>query len=297
MGKNNATLAEPRPSKLSSLVHRLLIDMRVFYVRHVLRRPIWYTDRNNIRMELLPRENLHHYFEHHLLLDDPGSVALLKKIIKPGMTVFDIGAHAGAFSLLVAQLLQGRGVVHAFEPTGNTYRRLLRNIEHNQTLAPSIKTNRVAVTGANGHVTLNTFPPHLSVWNTIGRSVMEDSRGVKVRPSSSELVSAVMVDTYCREQGVQEIDLLKIDVEGFEDEVIAGCRDMISRHAVASVLFEISLAPLESAGKSPHVILRTFAAQGFKLYIIADDGATRQIADIDTFKVPFFANYYGVYTR
>lgn len=285
------------PGKLFSIVKQWFVWVRVILVRYIWRRPIWYKDRNHVVMELLPDENLFYYFSNQLLLDDPGSVALIQKILKPGMTVFDVGAHAGAFSLLVAQQLQGRGAIHAFEPTGATYDRLVRNIERNYTLSPCIKPNRLAVSSMNGTVTLNTFPAHLSVWNTIGKPEMEYGRGIKVMPSSSEEVTSVTVDSYCYERGIEKIDLLKIDVEGFEDEVIAGCETMIRRHAINNVLFEISLAPLEGSGKTPQSILLKFAELGFKLYKIGEDGSLREIDDISCFEVPFFANYLGLYTH
>lgn len=290
-------MASQIQSILLSLPRRVLIRLRILYVRHILRKPFWYTDCNRIRMELLPEENLYYYFTSRQLLDDPGSVALLQRTIKPGMTVFDIGAHAGAFSLLAAQRLQGRGNVHAFEPTSGTYARLMRNIEQNHTLASSIRPNQLAIAGTDGHVTLNTFPAHLSVWNTMGRPEMQDERGLRVMPSTSEVVEAITVDTYCRERGVQKIDLLKIDVEGFEDDVIAGCTQMIRQHAIDNVLFEISLAPLKGTGKSPRTILHMFANLGFQLYQIEEDGSTSEIGNIDNFSTPFFANYFGVYRR
>lgn len=297
MNKRLAKLLRRLPGRLVSMVMGLPVLVYVLYVRHILRKPVWYTDRNKIIMEFLPTENLYHYFRNRLVLDDPGSAALLQRIVKPGMVVFDIGAHAGAFALLAAQCLKGRGAVHAFEPTSSTYERLLRNIAQNGAVGHVIIPNRLAVSSVDGSVTLNTFPAHLSAWNTMGKPEMEYEGGVKIRPSSSEQVTSVMVDSYCREHGVEKIDLLKIDVEGFEDEVIGGSADMIRRHAVGSVLFEISLAPLESTGKTPQSVLRTFADRGFRLYLIAEDGSTQEISDISRFDVPYFANYYGVYTR
>ncbi len=62
---------------------------------------------------------------------EPGTTALFKKLVKEGMTVVDIGAHIGYFSLLAASLVREKGSVFAFEPEPRNYALLVRNIELN----------------------------------------------------------------------------------------------------------------------------------------------------------------------
>lgn len=275
-------------------LRRLPAGLRTFWIRSVYRKAIWYTDRNGITVELLPDDNLPFYFTNRLVFDDIGTINLLRRIIKPGMTVFDVGANWGAFSIFVAQLLKGSGAIHAFEPTTGTYQRLERNVAHLPQLTSQIQINHAAVSSTDGEVVLHTFPPHLSAWNTLGVPTMQIDQNTSIRPTATEIVPAISLDSYASSQGIHKIDLLKIDVEGFEDEVIRGCTRMLAEGSISWVLFEISLAPLNGANKTAQGILRAFEAQGIDIYKIEDSGELTAVGNIDTFAAPYFANYFGV---
>jgi len=281
--------------KAIARARRLPAHLRASWCKYVRRKPFWYTDRNGITLELKPEDNLAVYFRSRLLFDDIGTIALLRRIIKPGLTVLDVGAHMGAFALFVANLLQGRGVVHAFEPTRSSYQRLARNVAYNQRLATNIILNQLAVADTDGELVLHTFPPQYSAWNTLGQPELADEHNRKRTPTATEKVRSVTVDAYCRSRFIERVDLLKIDVEGFEDNVIHGCSELLRQAAIPWVIFEISLAPLKGSNKTPGGILTTFAQLGFTLFRIEEDGALSPVGAIDRFEAPFFANYFGVH--
>lgn len=268
--------------------------LRAAWVRYVSRRPFWYTDRNGITLELLPADNLTAYLSQRMLFDDAGTAALLARVVRPGMTVFDVGAHTGAFALLAARYLGEAGAVHAFEPAAATFGRLARNLAHSPRLAARVVANRIAVAAADGELVLHTFPPEYSAWNSFGQPRLLDDRRRPRSPTGSELVRTVTVDSYCRERGVARVDLLKIDVEGFEDDVARGCAAMLARDAIPWVIFEISLAPLDGAGKTPRGILQAFRDLGFALYLIGPAGELAPVGPLEQFAAPYFANYFGV---
>ena len=60
---------------------------------------------------------------------EPELVSLLKKTLKPGMTVLDLGANIGYFSVISAALVGQNGQVHAFEPMPQNLLRLRKNLE------------------------------------------------------------------------------------------------------------------------------------------------------------------------
>src|ERR1035441_6724268 len=62
---------------------------------------------------------------------EPETKALLGSLIRPGMTVFDIGAHVGHYTLLAARIVGPTGRVYAFEPEPENFALLKRNVELN----------------------------------------------------------------------------------------------------------------------------------------------------------------------
>ncbi|MGB7846092.1 MAG: FkbM family methyltransferase [Candidatus Acidiferrum sp.] len=68
-----------------------------------------------------------------LVLDryEPGTTRLFERILRPSMTMVDIGAHAGYFSLIGASLVGASGTVYAFEPFPQSFQQFQRNIALN----------------------------------------------------------------------------------------------------------------------------------------------------------------------
>jgi predicted methyltransferase len=62
---------------------------------------------------------------------EPETSALMKRIIREGMTVFDLGAHVGYYTLLAAEQVGVTGHVFAFEPDPENYAVLIKNVELN----------------------------------------------------------------------------------------------------------------------------------------------------------------------
>jgi len=143
--------------------------------------------------------------------------ALCMKIAKPGDTVLDIGANLGVVALNLARLVGPRGAVHAFEP----------NPRMTQLLALAIARNRyehlhlhpLALGSQDGSLELHIPPNNAGQGSFIYHKnlVGHDVATTPVR-TLNEVV---------REQGIRRIRLIKIDVEGFEDEVLMGGMDVL----------------------------------------------------------------------
>ena len=79
---------------------------------------------------------------------------LWKNLIKRDMTVFDIGANAGIYSMIAAEILSGRGMVHSFEPSEIERNKFKKNFELNSTIDDSnVHLVDSAVGSITGHTT------------------------------------------------------------------------------------------------------------------------------------------------
>lgn len=132
---------------------------------------------------------------------------VLAEHVRPGSVVYDIGAHAGFFTLLCSRLAGAEGRVYAFEPRRENIERLRRNIEAND--AANVRIVPAAASDRTGEA---AFVLHAST--------LEGSLALSGEPAAAR-VRTETVDALVS-GGMAPPDFIKIDVEGAEGAVIRG---------------------------------------------------------------------------
>lgn len=252
-----------------------------------------YTDKYGVTMALETWPNVDDLLKTSRFYDDESVLLLCQRVLRRGMTVIDVGANLGQFALFAASQVGRRGVVHAFEPASETYAALLKNIELDRASAGRIVANRAAVTDIGGTTEFHEFPPEYSVWNSMHAHTMKvfaDGKLRTVEPSNIERVPAVTLDDYCDRQRISSIDLLKVDVEGWEVNVMQGARRIFSERRCKHLVFEISLEPLKGTPYIASDVLQCAAEMGFAVGRIIVNGDVQPL-DPKHFEAPAFANY------
>lgn len=157
------------------------------------------------------------------------------KYLQPGMTVFDVGSNLGELTLLFSSLVGPTGKVYAFEASSSVYARFEAFWK---TLGrPQVIPNNVAVSDVVDYVSLNVYDDDHSGWNTLANRPLE-KYGISIKPVQTETVKSTTVDSYCQEHGIENIDLLKIDVEGAEYQVLRGATQMLKEKRIKRCAFE-----------------------------------------------------------
>ncbi len=134
----------------------------------------------------------------------------LGRFVRPGMTVYDIGAQAGFYTLCFSRLVGPTGTVYAFEPCAYEARYLLDHIQMN-----ALRNVRVI---------------QAAVWKSSGMAAMTTDRGQTQNSISSGTESILQVPTVALDDlHFPPPDLVKMDVEGAESAVIEGARRMLER--------------------------------------------------------------------
>ena len=127
-------------------------------------------------------------------------------------TVLDVGANTGIYSL-IAWSSNPRAQVHAFEPVPRVFEILERNNELNDR---PLALHPIACGAQDGEATL-----YEGTDNHYEASLLQDTHG-KNQKQRSYTVQVRSLDQFLDEKGVDRVDLIKIDVEKFEPQVLAG---------------------------------------------------------------------------
>lgn len=172
--------------------------------------------------------------------------------LRPGMTFVDVGANVGYYTLLAAHRVAQSGRILAVEPGPYAYQRLCETVNRNG--LDQVRTLQVAL--GEQSCTLPLYVPP------------EASRNYS--PTMVPHASGTAVDTVVRtlddcleEWGVETVDLLKLDVEGFEPAVLRGARRALAQGRIGAVLCEFNDYWLREAGASPMALYQTLTATGF----------------------------------
>jgi len=147
-------------------------------------------------------------------IHEPCTTALFKKLVKEGMTVVDIGANIGYFTLLAASLAGEKGKVFAFEPEPRNYALLVRNTELNG--FKNVIPLQMAVSNETGKVKLFLAkdPSAHSIFRVAGVQRQEYSPKYIV-------VDAVSLDEFFKDKDCT-VDIIKMDAEGAEMIILEG---------------------------------------------------------------------------
>jgi FkbM family methyltransferase len=170
-----------------------------------------------------------------------------------------VGANVGIISVYLSKLATDSGCIHSFEPVKRTYEMLNLTIAINKSV--NINTHRLGLSDTVGESDIHTFSEAHHTLNSLGKVDIDGNR-----PTHTEAIELTTLDTFCKIQNIHNIDVLKIDVEGFEDIVLKGAHTLLQAEKIRYIQFEISEMPLASIGKSSDDIFKILDASLYKVY-------------------------------
>jgi FkbM family methyltransferase len=220
-------------------------------------------DVHGMRFILYPfdRPNLFSLFRRS---SDVREFEAIPRLVQAGDIAFDVGAHAGIYSVLLSRLCGPNGRVWAFEPVPDTYWRLRETLALNR--CDNVIPVRAAVFEKNGVAKMNLFEPEHSEWNTFGEPSFFTPEGIPIPPRQSMVVPARSLDDFCEAAQIKRVNFMKVDVEGFECSVFRGAERLLKEHRVDYICFEISKGPLKSAGIESRGVFDALKAHGYAAY-------------------------------
>ena len=184
----------------------------------------------------------------------------LRKLTEPSSLVLDIGANIGAHTLRLASLVGPNGRVMAFEPTDFAFRKLRRNLDLNPSLASRVRAFHCFLTASDGASVPSAI---YSSWPLAAEAGLHAKHlGREMRTESAQARSLDSILSECADQKVQ---LVKLDVDGFECDVLRGATSLLRD---VRPIFVMELAPyvLVERGATLDQLLSYFIPNGYVFY-------------------------------
>jgi|GEM_PF-1525733 len=196
----------------------------------------------------------------------------VRSVVKPGMTVLDLGAHLGKYTKLFSLLVGETGKVFVFEPTPESYHELKTELD--ELNVSNVGLYNKAVYSEDTTLTFYQFPKQYSSWNGIGLPKMPDPQDDQkiVNHEKTIEIEAVAVDTFCGELNIPSIDYLKLDVEGAEIFALKGMRRLLTEKAIKYLQFEISKNMLDGLNTKASYVFEYLHKHGYDCYEISEEG-------------------------
>jgi FkbM family methyltransferase len=143
-------------------------------------------------------------------------------LLQDGGEFLDVGANHGLLSFGLARKLDQRVRFHLFEPNPT----LLESIEKSRKLYPSMRAelNALAICDVDGTISFEVQKEQT------GASHISKSGGIPVR--------SMRLDTYLADKGVDRVDLLKLDIEGYELTALRGANLALKNRCIKAIYFE-----------------------------------------------------------
>ena len=147
---------------------------------------------------------------------EPGTLALMAKLLHAGDTFLDVGANIGLMTLVAARAVGPSGGVFAFEPHPRIFERLLENIALSG--VQNVTALRVALGAERSEREVYAYPDV-----NIGRASLVLSNG----GVACGKTAVMTLDDVLEERGLRSVRMMKVDVEGFELQVLKGATRLL----------------------------------------------------------------------
>lgn len=184
---------------------------------------------------------------------------IFKSCLKPGMTVVDVGANIGYYTVMAALAIGNNGHVIAYEPAPENFSFLKSNISLNKL------SNVIAVQKAlSDHSGIETL--YLTE-NNKGTHSFANNRKVK----KSITVPTDTLDNSLEKMGTEHVDIIKMDVEGAEPMVISGMDKTLSQNPDVIIFMEFYPLAITRLGHKPIDLLDKLSRRGFHIWIIDEN--------------------------
>ena len=186
---------------------------------------------------------------------------ILHKVLRPGMTVLDIGANIGYYAIMESQWVGPHGKIVAVEPSPNNIKLLQRNVDLNR--CKNVQVFQGAI--SDRCETRDFYMARSSNLNTFHNT------GSGVHDLTGDTISVTTHTVETIMHGIGKPDLLRMDVEGHEVEILAGMLPAIEQGRLnPMIIFETHITRYHEGHDMKSILTRIFNA-GYRVKYLASN--------------------------
>jgi FkbM family methyltransferase len=190
--------------------------------------------------------------------------SFIRKFLQPGMTMLDIGAHHGFYTLHASSIVGDAGRVYAFEPSPRERKALLRHVRLNG--CKNVRVQALALGAEKKEAELHVVEGSQTGCNSLRPPVV-------LSGTSSVPVRVMPLDDWLTEQKIGQVDFIKLDVEGGELEVLKGAEALLERRPRPVILAEVQDIRTRAWGYEAKDVIEHLRGKEYEWFSIAEDGS------------------------
>src|SRR5579864_7596284 len=188
---------------------------------------------------------------------ETAELAFVHRFLKPGMTVLDVGAHHGLYTLLASKRVRKCGRVICFEPSSRERRALRLHVAINGCW--NVEIEGTALGNENDDRDLFVVQGSQTGCNSLRPPIVESG-------TATVRVKVIRLDEWLAEQKLAHVDFIKMDVEGAEMAVLEGAAKLLERRPRPVILAEVQDVRTEPWGYKAKDILSYLDAREYKWF-------------------------------
>jgi FkbM family methyltransferase len=194
--------------------------------------------------------------------DELMTVRIFKKYLKSGMTVLDLGANIGYYTMLARSIVGPKGKVFAFEPSPSSIKLIKASIKENS--FANVIAVETAVSNKTGKAKLYLSPLYISEHSLL------DYHYSSGRSSEKSInVKTITIDDYFEKNvGNFKIDFIKMDIEGSESRALEGMKRVLEENKKLIMITEFCPNCIKFGNRNPRDFLEKLLHLGFKIFHI-----------------------------
>lgn len=192
----------------------------------------------------------------------------VERYLEAGMTVLDIGAHHGFYSLLASKKVGDNGRVVAFEPSPRERKRLVRHLSLNA--CSNVLVEETALGETEGQADFFLVANKETGCNSLRQPQTK-------HPTRRVQVQVKRLDEYLRTAQIGRVDFIKLDVEGAELSVLRGAGEVLKSRPRPILLCEVQDLRTGAWGYPAMEIIKFLAERGYVWFKLLEDGSLRKV--------------------
>lgn len=206
-------------------------------------------------------------------IHEPPMVETIVECVEPNKIFIDVGCHVGYFSLFARQKIGPHGYIYCFEPNPYSYKILVNNIALNNYsnifCFNCAVSNKLCVSNLN----IIEYDEGLSTLCNVDDLEKCEAKHMYENKTNIDVITDKLDDIIIN--NIEDITLLKIDVEGYEEQVISGAMQLINKALPKNIIFEVNKSVPNQNSNQLASILSLLEPLGYVPYIIHPWPATQ----------------------